>query len=228
VLFDVDGTLYRQGPLRALMTCELTAWVVNSGSFSRSRDLARILRTFRAVREELRAAGSSEDRLETAQFARTAARVARDEHAVRQIVEEWIFQRPHKHMRWTRRGGVIRLLTRLAEREIQTGVLSDYPSRDKLRALGLADRFSVVLCTTDPDINAFKPHPRGFLRACEIWGLTPQEVVYVGDRPEVDAVGAAAAGLRAVIIRRDGDWSARAGGYRTVGTFDELRRILAN
>ena len=36
----------------------------------------------------------------------------------------------------------------------------------KLRALGLESRFAPVLCSTDPNIDALKPHPRGFLRAC--------------------------------------------------------------
>jgi putative hydrolase of the HAD superfamily len=52
-------------------------------------------------------------------------------------------------------------------------------------------------------VNAFKPHPRGFLAACEGWGWSPHEVVYVGDRCEVDAMGAAAAGMPCVIIGRD-------------------------
>jgi putative hydrolase of the HAD superfamily len=50
------------------------------------------------------------------------------------------------------------------------------------------------------DVNAFKPHPRGFLAAAERWGLAPDSILYVGDRPEVDAVGAAAAGMRCVVI----------------------------
>ena len=57
-----------------------------------------------------------------------------------------------------------------------------------------------MLCSTDKEINAFKPHPRGYLRACEEWGLQPQEVLYVGDRPEVDAKGAKAAGMPCMMV----------------------------
>ena len=53
------------------------------------------------------------------------------------------------------------------------GVLSDYPAEAKLQALGLAGRFSPVLCATDPEIGAFKPNPRGFLHACAVWNLPP-------------------------------------------------------
>ena len=228
VLFDVDGTLYRQGPLRALMALELTARAVASGSLGHTCDLARILTTFRAVREDLRVSKRPDERLDVAQFARTAAQVTLDEPLVRQVVEEWMFRRPLKHLRWTRRAGIARLLTRLTEREILTGVLSDYPSLDKLKALGLAEHFSLVLSTTDPEINAFKPHPSGFLRACEVWGLAPQEVLYVGDRPEIDAIGATAAGLRSVIVgQRSLGHRDRPNVHRAVGTFAELSRALA-
>jgi hypothetical protein len=45
---------------------------------------------------------------------------------------------------------------------MQVGVFSDYPVIDKLKALDLLDRIPVALCATDPAINAFKPHPKGF------------------------------------------------------------------
>ena len=86
--------------------------------------------------------------------------------------------------------------------------VSDYPTDAKLEALGVAPHFSLRLCTTDTSINAFKPHPRGFLLACGQWGLDPQEVLYVGDRPEIDGAGAAAAGTRCVIVGRGGAWGA--------------------
>jgi FMN phosphatase YigB (HAD superfamily) len=41
---------------------------------------------------------------------------------------------------------------------------------------------SLALCATSPEINAFKPHPKGFLHACALWGLPPEEVLYIGDR----------------------------------------------
>ena len=67
-------------------------------------------------------------------------------------------------------------------RGIKLGVFSDYPAQEKLKALGLDSYVRLVLCSTDKEINAFKPHPRGYLRACEQWGLQPQEVLYIGDR----------------------------------------------
>jgi FMN phosphatase YigB (HAD superfamily) len=60
--------------------------------------------------------------------------------------------------------------------------------------------FHPCCARADPEIGVLKPNPRGFLHACEIWGLDPQDVLVVGDRAEVDAAGAAAAGMSSVIV----------------------------
>jgi putative hydrolase of the HAD superfamily len=104
------------------------------------------------------------------------------------------------------------------------GVLSDYPAEAKLRALGVADRFSPILCASDPEVGAFKPNPAGFLRACTLWGLTPAEVVFVGDRPDVDAAGARSAGMRCVIVGRKGSGDER--GFMRLPSLAGLARIF--
>jgi HAD superfamily hydrolase (TIGR01549 family) len=196
LLFDLDGTLYRQDLLRGLMALELLPLLLRPGW----ADL-RALRAFRRVRESLRASrppgGAPLDEL---QFSETARVLGCAPARIQSVVEEWMYRRPLKYLAGCRRPGVIELLDRLASDGIQAGVLSDYPVTDKLRALGLLDRFSLRLATTDPEIDAFKPSARGFLRACELWGLQPSEVLYVGDRPEVDGAGAAAAGMSCWIV----------------------------
>jgi len=57
-----------------------------------------------------------------------------------------------------------------------------------------------VLCAADPEVGRFKPDPRGFLAAAARWQLDPSEVLVVGDRPDADAAGAAAAGMPCVIV----------------------------
>ena len=63
-----------------------------------------------------------------------------------------------------------------------------------------------VRFTNDVDVlitredGAFKPSPRGFLAACARWELDPADVLYVGDRVDADAAGAAAARMPAVIV----------------------------
>ncbi|WP_424211596.1 HAD family hydrolase [Streptomyces sp. BI20] len=72
----------------------------------------------------------------------------------------------------------------------------------KLTALGIRDRFELLLCSDD--LGRAKPDPGAFHAACAALGLPPAEVLYVGDQPETDARAAHAAGLAAVWIDRTG------------------------
>lgn len=163
------------------------------------RTLQRLKR-FREVREELRELGRAEDSLETLQFRRPAELLGEPEAAVRATVTEWMLERPLRHLASARRAGTRELIDAALERGIAVGVFSDYPAPAKLAALGLDAGVSLTLCATDAEINAFKPHPAGFLAACARWGFEPHEVLYVGDRIEVDHAGAVAAGLDSALV----------------------------
>ncbi len=200
VLFDLDGTLYHQPPLRILMALELSTLPLNVGSLAKTRSILQIIKHFRSMREELRDLGSPSDWLDELQYRHPAAAVGVGPDEVRRIVGEWIYHRPLKYIKWCRRRGVGSFFAEAQRRGIKIGVFSDYPAQEKLKALELDSYVQLVLCSTDKEINAFKPHPRGYLRACEHWGLQPHEVLYVGDRPEVDAKGATAAGMPCMMI----------------------------
>lgn len=221
VLFDLDGTLYAQRPLRLAMAAELAvACLLHPGT---AGTRLAVLRTYRRMHEELRHVGGVES-LAVIQAARTGERTNVPLVAVQAIVDEWMQQRPLKYLRWCRRPGVTRTLEQLRAAGVKLGVLSDYPAQQKLEALGLAGYFSPVLCTTDREINALKPDPRGFRHACDVWGLLPEEVLYVGDRPEVDGAGASAAGLPCVIVG-SGQRGSR-GGWRVARGFSDLDEVL--
>jgi HAD superfamily hydrolase (TIGR01549 family) len=153
------------------------------------------------VREGLRHLGEPEGCLATLQYTEAAQQAGEEPAQIERVVAEWLHQRPLKYLWLCRRRGLEGFITFLESKSVEVGVFSDYPALDKLEALGLAGRISLALCTTDPAINAFKPHPKGFLHACTFWGLSPEEVLYIGDRPEVDAVGAANAGMPCALLR---------------------------
>ena len=201
VLFDLDGTLYHQAPLRLCMALELAALPLRASPAS-ARRTWHAIRTFRRVREELRDLGAAEAPLVRLQFERAAERARMGVDEVEAAVTEWIFRRPLKYLRSCRRGGIENLLEYLETRGIAAGVFSDYPAHEKLEALRLAGKISLVVCATDEAVNAFKPHPRGFLWCCERWGLEPEQVLYVGDRADVDGRGAANAGMPCAIVSR--------------------------
>lgn len=199
VLFDLDGTLYAQLPLRIAMSCELA--IASAGAvFSHGMRVPRVLATFRKTRERLRDDPDGGPPIVTRQYAAAAESLHRSTAEVEQIVDEWMYRRPLKWLRYCRRRGLVGLLDWLEQRGLRRGVLSDYPAHDKLIALGLSGRFDLVLSSLDPDVNAFKPNPRGFLAAATKWGLDPSEVMYVGDRMDVDAPGARAAGMPCAVL----------------------------
>jgi HAD superfamily hydrolase (TIGR01549 family) len=224
VLLDVDGTLYRQAPVRVHMALEMAWYSLATFSIRRMIRLIRGILYFRRFRERLRAVGRPSGSLDELQYSEPARELGEEAAGLRGTVLEWMQQRPLRHVAKARRPGVGRFLRLLQARDIKAGAFSDYPVLAKLEALQLADHFSVTLCATDCEINAFKPHPAGFLRACEIWNLTPSEVLYIGDRPEVDAAGARAAGMPCLIIGAKNG----ATGYCGVTSFDELCHEIEN
>ena len=223
VLFDVDGTLYRQGPLRALMALEVATLPLRR-PWRGWRHL-RALGAYRRAQETLRAADEASG-LEPDQQVRMAAREANLPPAVvEQLVREWMNTRPLKYLPRFVAAGLPELLSWLDESGVPVGVFSDYAAEAKLLALGLAGRFSPVLCATDSAIGALKPHPRGFLHACRVWHLPPHEVLMVGDRTDVDAAGAAAAGMPCVIVSR-AHGPVRSPNCLVVPSLERLRHVL--
>jgi FMN phosphatase YigB (HAD superfamily) len=198
ILVDVDGTLYRQAPLRLKIAAELI-------QFSLAAPLeffqtARILRTFRRKREVLRLSNADETPLVDLQYTVAADEASVDHGRVAHVVSEWIERRPLRHLLACRREGIVSFLSCCRSRGIAVGAYSDYPTKAKVAALGLADFFDLHLCSTDPEINAFKPSPAGIAQACKQWHLDPDCVMYIGDREDIDGAAAKAAGVRFVLM----------------------------
>jgi putative hydrolase of the HAD superfamily len=73
--------------------------------------------------------------------------------------------------------------------------------RAKVRALGLEDAFDAIVYSDDLGRAFRKPHPAPFQHLLGRLGVPPDAAVMVGDRPDKDVAGAAAAGLRAIRVR---------------------------
>ena len=103
-------------------------------------------------------------------------------------------------------------------------VIANQPAiRDaELRALGVRPDVMAMSET----LGASKPEPEFFVRARALMGMPhPADVAYVGDRPDNDVRPAAAAGMRAVWLRR-GPWgyirSEAPEAHLVVGSLSEL------
>jgi HAD superfamily hydrolase (TIGR01549 family) len=224
VLFDVDGTLYRQQPLRRLMAFQLLGWALRSPLTAPRR--IKALEAYRRAHESLRRTGRQN--VAAAQISAAALATRMSAEAVWAVVEEWMHERPSRYLSRWKAVGLDRLLALLESAGVRVGVLSDYPAQRKLEALDLADRFSPVLCSTDPAIDALKPDPRGFLYACAQWSLQPSEVLMVGDRADADAAGAAASGMGCVLISHGRDVNGAPPGCLVLPSFERLADVLAD
>ena len=206
ILFDVDGTLYSQRWLRARLLLRL------AGRAALQPRLVRVLWAHRKALETLRRA----DRpiaIPGRQFQLTAQLSGVPEERVQEMVRKWFVEEPLPLLRSCVRPGLGGLLQLARDRGILLGVFSDYQAEDKLKALGMREFFDVVTSSEDPAIQAYKPNPKGLLVTLARLGVAPDQAIYVGDRPEVDAEAARRAGMRAVIV-------GRAHGY------PEFRRLL--
>ena len=161
----------------------------------------RLIAEYRRAQERLRGADASHD-VEQAQLTLAAERVTVPLDRARRVIDEWMHRRPQRYLRRCRSAGLVPFLSFLRECGIPLAILSDYPISDKLRTLGSEDFFAFSVCAADRDVVAFKPAPAGFLRACARFELDPGRVLYIGDRYEVDGVGAVSAGLDAAIVNR--------------------------
>jgi HAD superfamily hydrolase (TIGR01509 family) len=221
MVFDVDGTLYRQTPLRRAMLFRLLA--AHAASPVKGWKTLSALRAYRHAQEHLR--GDVSGDVAAAQIRLTCERTKLDPAAVTDCVERWMEREPLTLLPRCIQPGLVTFLEACRARGIRMGALSDYPAEAKLEALGIARYFDVVLCAQAPEVGVFKPDPRGLHVALERLGSTPEESFYVGDRADVDAVAAAAAGVACAIVARrrpshDDD------GYLMVDGYGHLHDLL--
>lgn len=192
VIFDMDGTLYRQRRLRLLMAAELLLHCLRYGR-NGLRD-CRILAEYRKSREEGHFSGD----WKTEQYSAVAHRFHRSDDAVRRTVETWMFQAPLSHLYPCRDRQLQTLIPALRSRGIFVFLYSDYPAAEKLKALRLSA--DGCYCSEDPDILSLKPDPRGLRTILKKNGLSPSDCLMVGDRFDRDGKAAENAHIDYLIL----------------------------
>jgi len=94
-------------------------------------------------------------------------------------------------------------LNELGRRGYRLGVLSNWDSRlpALLATLELRQHFEAVIHSAQAGFE--KPHPAIFSAALAAFGVDARQAIHVGDRVEEDYAGARAAGMRALLVRRE-------------------------
>jgi HAD superfamily hydrolase (TIGR01509 family) len=202
VTFDLDGTLFANGPYIGRL---LREWFLSHLAASGPLWLFRAVRAARAfqrARDRLRPQ-EPEPGLHDRQFQLAAELCGYEERFVREVVDELIYENSFEGTAAHVFPGVRETLASLKARKLKLGVLSDYPVKTKLRAMGLDDCGWDVLLSSE-DVNALKPRPELFLSACRRFGVAPADALHVGDRLDCDVAGAHAAGMLTLLLTAAG------------------------
>jgi phosphoglycolate phosphatase/putative hydrolase of the HAD superfamily len=193
-LLDFDGTLYDARWVKVAMAAEI-------GLFGLSA--ARILRRFRHEHENVRRHPPRHGQTPfSLQIEGTARALGLPQAEVARIVDTWMFTRAGKYLRLCRRRGLLEEIVRFRATGGRTAIVSDYPVRFKLEALGETRLFDVIVASGEPGgPMRLKPAPDGYLSAAERLDLSAPECLVIGDRDEVDGAAARAAGMGFRLIR---------------------------
>lgn len=106
--------------------------------------------------------------------------------------------------------GVVPVLRRLRRRGLRMCLVTDATRKNAWRRLnvsGLQDCFDVVV--THDDTGEYKPHPSPFKVLLDKTGLGPEQIVFVGDNPRRDILGARKMGMWTALADYGCEWPKR-------------------
>jgi len=218
VLLDALGTLVTfEDPAPALRAGLAEAGVEVSAD--RARDAVRAeIGYYRAHH------GAAGDAAALAELRRGCARVVRDELALELPVDDLV-PVVVGAFRFSTFPEVPRVLDALRADGHALAVVSnwDVSLHEVLESTGLASRVDAVVVSAE--IGTAKPDPEPFRRALAALGAAPDEALHAGDSIEEDVAGARAAGIRAVLVARNGD--APPEGVEAVSSLDGVLSLVA-
>lgn len=195
VIFDMDGTLYYQLPLRLRMAGKLAAYYLRHPL--RYKELLAV-KTFREIRE--RWTETSSGSLDWQQYCLTAEKLGGGAAPewVKQTVEYWMYQVPLKLLPLCQDRQLAKLIRTLRKHHTTVIIYSDYPAVEKARALGIEPDY--IFSALDTDIMRLKPDPKGLFHILSVTGFSPDQALMVGDRYEKDGMAAKNAGMDWLIL----------------------------
>jgi putative hydrolase of the HAD superfamily len=229
VLFDLDGTLMDHEAARAAgLQAHLSGWLPSLEADELAR-LEKEWQRLEALHYDEYARGEctfAEQRYRRVQ----GMHVALEREPADELTADAWFGSYLRHYRaaWRAFDDVLPALAALvaAHPSVALGVVTNgegEPQRAKLAAIGLSERFRVMVASGEEGVA--KPDAEIFALACERLGVEQEQTAHVGDRLDLDAEGAAAAGLRGVWLDRLGTAPSPAHVVR-ISTLHELPTVL--
>jgi len=211
VLFDLDGTLYDE---RGGMERSLSITLAEAARLAAGLDIRKAASLYVAVgkpiweeADRIRSAAAGVSRLVEIRSRVWRALLERlgvpaTDGLADHLAATYTKARASTHTLYPDAAPVLERL----KGKIRLGLVSNGLSeqqREKLQACGLADLLDPILISEEAGLK--KPDSGMFLRAVDLSGCAPAEVLFVGDSPHRDVAGARAAGLPVAWIRRYGE-----------------------
>lgn len=223
VFFDLYGTLAGFRPSRFEIQSEALAdfgiTVTPEGILS-GYYLADAFMSHQNATKPVRSLSREENRIFFAEYERRVLRGAGVEVSQDQAWEIW------RRIRKIDYGlalfdDVIPVLTECRRMKMTVGLISNMnQSGDQLaESMGLLPHLDFTV--TSQEVGAEKPDPRIFEHALGRAGAQPENAVHVGDQLTSDVAGALNAGIRAVLLDRDGNHK----GYTAQPRISELTEL---
>lgn len=212
VIFDVDGTLYDQSRLRRAMAVRLLSHVAMTGNIS----TLKALKAYRHTREIAADAEQQNFENEAIAAAARAGKISQDQ--AREIVAEWMHQRPLPLLARCRYAGVVEIFADLRKRGTLIGILSDHPAEAKIAAMGL--EADAIAYAGGDGVPLQKPDPGGLHYLMKQTSIAPSDAILIGDRRDRDGEAGRRIGID-VLIRSD-----KRTGPDTFQSFASLLKLL--
>jgi FMN phosphatase YigB (HAD superfamily) len=192
-IFDLDGTIYDQKPLRLKITFTLIFRLL---TFRISRTELKIISEFRKQRELHK--GFHSPGLISDQYQWCALELKLPAEKVRKVVEEYMYHFPLKFLKKYMYPGAAELLVRLKKEKYLIAVYSDFPVDDKLKAMGITADFT--LYSAHEPVCCMKPTKTGLQHICRQLNVPPENSIYIGDRNDTDGESARMAGIKFLLV----------------------------
>jgi phosphoglycolate phosphatase/putative hydrolase of the HAD superfamily len=200
-IFDVDGTLYQQNKLHRLMFIKIVKYFFTN-PIKAIEAIISIL-SFRYSLEKMRSMNSTNEPIVDKQLEIANAICSIKIDKIKYHVTRWMECEPLKLLYKVKYPYSDLFFFEAKKKGYKLAIWSDYPIKNKLEALGWNNVFDMQLSSMDLNINKLKPNPIGINYITKYLGLTADEVIYVGDRYELDTKTASNAGVDCIIIRKN-------------------------
>jgi FMN phosphatase YigB (HAD superfamily) len=193
VVFDMDGTLYYQFPLKIFMIFEISAFCFLHPL--KIKDLF-VIQSFRKLRESKILLQNKN--FVAQQYSITAEKFSMPVERVYEIINLWIYEKPLKYLRFCKDRKLAKLIESLHKNKATIVIYSDYPAVNKVKKLNIKPDY--IFDSEDKNIISLKPNTEGIRRIKNILNINFSDMLIVGDRYEKDGICAQTESIDYIIL----------------------------